>query len=108
MIYSKLLITLSLILVVSACASARTDKAIAYSNFEDGDYADAIEWIRRAESRGDVTPETKAELTYLEAQSLEKMGEYDGSEELYSYLVEQHPKSKYGYLAKSKLEKEIE
>ncbi|MEM7399441.1 MAG: hypothetical protein AAF354_10935 [Pseudomonadota bacterium] len=69
MTYAKLLLPLFVVSLVAACASQRTDKAIAYNNFEDGDYAETIEWIRRVESRGHVPPETKAELTYLEAQS---------------------------------------
>lgn len=103
MAWIKRFLTLTLAPFVVACADVRTDRTIAYSNFEDGDYANAIEWIRRAESRGDVTPEVKTELAYLEAQSFEKMGDYDRSEELYSYLVEQHPKSKYGYLARGRI-----
>lgn len=105
MINTKLLFTLFIFLIVPSCASQRTDMKIAYSNFEDGDYTETIRWIRRAESRSDVTTETKAELAYLEAQSLEKMGKYSRSQKLYSYLVEQHPKSKYGYLARCKVEK---
>lgn len=102
--YHKSLIALALALMLSACASVRTDKIIAYSNYDDGDYTDAIAWIRRAESRGNVTPAIKAELIYLEAQCLEQMGEYDMARELYTYLVDQHPKTKQGYLAQSKLD----
>ena len=102
-IRARLVLALSAISLVAACASQRTDRQIAYGNFEDGDYADTIAWIRRAESRGDVTPEVRAELTYLEARSLERMGERDEARELYNYLAERHPESKFGYLARSGL-----
>jgi len=108
MTYARLFLTLLVISLVAACASQRTDKAIAYRNFEVGDYAETVEWIRRVESRGNVPPETKAELTYLEARSLEEMGEYDSSQDLYSYLIEQHPTSKFAYRSRSKLGEEIE
>ena len=105
MSYRTLLLALAAASLVAGCASQRANKHIAYGNFEDGDYADAIAWIRRAESRGEVSAETRAELTYLEARSLEEMGERDSSEALYAYLAERHPESKYGYLARGKLER---
>ena len=104
----RVLIALGIVLLLAACASQRTDRAIAYNNFRDGDYADTISWIRRTESRGDVTPELRAELTYLEARSLDGMGEYARSEELYAYLVERHADSRYSYLARGRLAGGIE
>ena len=104
----KLLLTLATVLLVTGCATQRTDKAIAYNKFEDGNYAQTIEWIRRAESREGLTSESQAELTYLEALSLEKMGEYDSSQKLFTYLVNHHAESKYAYLASSKIKKDIQ
>ena len=99
----KILLALSAVLLITACATQRTDKAIAYNKFEDGNYTQTIQWIRRAESRGSLSPEIQAELTYLEALSLEKLGDYDSSQKLYRYLVKHHPESKYAYLARSRV-----
>ena len=101
-------LALPALVLVAACASQRTDRAIAYGHFEDGDYAGAVEWARRAASRGEVAPETEAELVYLEARALESAGERGQARALYAYLAERRPESRYGYLARDRLDGERE
>ncbi len=61
--------------------------------------------INQAEKVKSTTPELQAELTYLKALTFQKMGRYGEEEALYRYLVEQHPKSQYGCMAKEQLDK---
>lgn len=104
----KKLIVTSIFIAITGCSSMAQKGAIqlAYSNFEDRDYSDTLMYISRAENEKSVNPELKAELTYLKAQTYEKMGQYEKAKSLYQYLSEQHKKSQYGYLAAKRL-KEI-
>lgn len=104
----KLILVLATTLVV-ACSSQAQQGAIslAYSNFEDRDYEDTLKYINQAEKVESTTPEMHAELTYLKAQTFQKMGRYDEEEALYRYLIEQHPRSQYGYMAKEQLSKKL-
>ena len=105
----KKVLVLSLVIVLSACASQVQKGAItlAYSNFEDRDYEDTLIYINQAENAKETSAELKAELTYLKARTYEKMGKYSDAKALYGYLVEQHPQSQYSYLAKEKLENRL-
>ena len=105
----KKIIILSLSILLCACAAQVQKGAVqlAYSNFEDRDYEDTLKYINQAENARTTSTELKAELIYLKAQTYEKMGSYDQAISLYKYLVEQHYKSQYAYLAKEKLEKRL-
>lgn len=98
-----------LVSLIFGCASQVQRGAIrlAYSNFNDRDYEDTLKYISQAENVQHTTPELKAELTYLKAQTYEKMGEYEKAESLYKYLSEQHKESQYGYLAAKRLEQKL-
>ncbi len=100
------LLLLSLPLFLYGCSDMAQKGAInlAHSNYKAGDYRDTLEAIGRAERRGDMDPETKAELTYLKAQTYEKLSEYSKAKGLYEYLRDQHSESEYGYLAQQRLE----
>ncbi len=101
----KKIMILALFITLAACSSMQQKGSIslAYSNFQDRDYEDTLMYISRAENVKDTNPELKAELTYLKAQTYEKMGEYEKAKSLYEYLNEQHANSQYGYLAKKRL-----
>lgn len=92
-----------------SCASTMQKGAVnlAYSNFEDRDYQDTLQYISQAENEMEPSAELKAELTYLKAQTYEKMGQYEKAQGLYEYLKEQHSKSQYGYLASKRLDQKI-
>lgn len=75
----------------------------AYKEFKSEDYEETLELITLAENIKGITPEIKAELTYLKAQTYEKLGEHDKAATLYTYLSDQHANSQYGYLAAKKL-----
>ena len=98
----------ALFITLAACSGMQQKGAVslAYSNFQDRDYEDTLKYISQAENVRDTNPELKAELTYLKAQTYEKMGQYEKAKSIYEYLSEQHAKSQYGYLAAKRL-KEI-
>ena len=100
-IVTVLLLTLSL----SACASMIQSTSIekAYKKYELQEYDRTLELITRAENTEETTPEMKAELTYLKAQTYERLGKSGISTTLYEYLAKEHSNSQYGYLAAKKL-----
>ncbi len=93
------------IFLLSACAGLIQSTSIseAYKKYEAQEFEQALELISRAENFKETTPEMKAELTYLKAQSLEGIGQQKIANTLYKYLVEEHKNSQYGYLATKKL-----
>ena len=101
----KVITLIALSLLVSACASTMQIASIseAYKNFEKQDYKRTLQLINRAENSKDTTPEMKAELTYLKAQSYEHLGQQKAATTLFEYLVEEHGNSQYAYLAANKL-----
>lgn len=103
----KKVLIVSLALLVVGCASAVQTGSIsqAYANYEGKNYEETLESIRLAENISKITPELKAELTYLKAQTYEEMGRYETAETLYEYLKNQHRDSQYGYLAAKRLKK---
>ncbi len=103
----KKLTIIAFTLLLTACSSQVQQGSIqqAYSNFEDRDYEDTLMYINQAETIKSTTPDMHAELTYLKAKTFQKMGRYEEEEALYKYLLEQYPRTQYGYLAKEQLDK---
>ena len=99
--FTFLLLTLSLGACSSMIQSTSVEKA--YKEYTATKYERTLELITRAENTDETTPEMKAELTYLKAQTYERLGENGISKTLYEYLVNEHSKSQYGYLAAKKL-----
>jgi tetratricopeptide (TPR) repeat protein len=77
----------------------------AHESYNAENYEEALDKIRLAENLNKMTPELRAELTYLKAQTYEQMGRKNSAVTLYQYLKEQHPESQYGFLATQKLTK---
>jgi hypothetical protein len=96
---------LALTLFVTACASMIQSASIseAYKKYELREFELTLELITRAENAKEPTPEMKAELTYLKAQTHESLGQQKIANTLYEYLAEEHKDSQYGYLASKKL-----
>lgn len=97
------LIGLTLLMVGCSSYAQRGAVQLAYSNFNDQDYEDTLAYISQAEHARQMSPELKAELIYLKAQTYEKMGEYTKAKSLYLYLSNEHKLSQYGYLASERL-----
>ena len=95
---------LALILSLGACASLIQSTSItdAYKKYELQEFDRTLELITRAENAQETTPEMKAELTYLKAQTYESLGQQEVANTLYQYLVDQHKDSQYGYLTSTK------
>jgi len=96
---------LALTLFIAACAGTIQSASIseAYKKYEAQEFEQTLELISRAENFKETTPEMKAELTYLKAQTHESLGQQEIANTLYEYLVEEHRDSQYGYLASKKL-----
>ncbi len=102
-------ILLALTLSLGACASLIQSTSVtdAYKKYELQEFERTLELINRAENVNETTPEMKAELTYLKAQTHEKLGQQKIANTLYEYLVEEHAESQYGYLASKKLKTKL-
>ena len=100
----KILI-LVFITFLTACAGMLQSASIseAYNKYEAQEFEQTLELISRVENFKETTPEMKAELTYLKAQTHESLGHHKIADTLYEYLVEEHKDSQYGYLASKKL-----
>ncbi len=98
-------ILLALTLSLGACANLIQSTSVtdAYKNYQRQEYERTLELIIRAENAKETRPEMKAELTYLKAQTHEKLGQQKIANTLYEYLIEEHKESQYGYLAINKL-----
>ena len=104
----KQIVIISLVFLIVGCANTMQTASIveAYKEFNAEDYEETLELITQAENAKAkaTTPEMKAELTYLKAQSYEKLGYRKKANMLYEYLKEEHADSQYGYLATKRLE----
>jgi len=78
-----------------------------YKKYELQEFERTLELISRAENVKEPPPEMKAELTYLKAQTHEKLGQQKIANTLYEYLFEEHKESQYGYLASKKLKTKL-
>lgn len=98
-------ILLALALLVVACASTIQSASLseAYKKYELQEFERTLELITRAGNMKETTPEMRAELTYLKAQTHEGLGQKEIAITLYEYLAEEHKDSQYGYLASKKL-----
>ena len=101
----KKVLLLTLTLFATACASTIQSASVseAYKRFELQDFERTLELISRAENIRETNPEMKAELTYLKAQTYERLGRQETAKTLYEYLAEEHQDSQYGYFASEKL-----
>lgn len=103
------LLLLVLIIFLTACAGMIQSASIseAYKKYEAQEYDRTLELITQAENFKETTPEMRAELTYLKAQTHENLGQQKIATTLYEYLVEEHQDSQYGYLASEKLKTKL-
>lgn len=101
----KLIPLFLLVTLISGCAGIAQKGALnsAYSNFEDGDYEDVIQLTSQADNFKEPTHEMKAEIIYLRALALEKLGREDEATGLFTYLSEDYKDTQYGYMAIEKL-----
>lgn len=99
------LVLLAATLSLGACASLIQTASIseAYKHYELEQYERALELITQAENAEVMSTETKAELTYLKAETYEKLGKSEIAHTLYEYLAQEHCNSQYGYLAAKQL-----
>ena len=100
---------LALTLFVAGCVGTIQSVSLseAYKKYELQEFERTLELITRAENVKQTTPEMKAKLTYLKAQTHESLGQQKIANTLYEYLAEEHKYSQYGYLARNKLNKKL-
>lgn len=96
---------ITLMLLITACAGIMQTATIseAYKKYELQQFKQTLKLIIRAENVTNITPEMKAELTYLKAQTHEGLEQPQIAHQLYKYLIEHHKDSQYSYLASKKL-----
>lgn len=104
----KKVVLVGLILSLAGCASLAQTGSVskAYETYERGRYAKTLKLITQAENFSTVTPELRAELTYLRAQTYRKLSQNEKAYTLFEYLKDQHKDSQYGYLAAKHLEQQ--
>lgn len=92
-------------LSLGACTSLIQTASIseAYKHYELQQYERTLELITQAENADEMSAETQAELTYLKAQTYERLGKRDIARTLYEYLSLEHSHTQYGYLAVERL-----
>ena len=93
------------VIFLTACAGTIQSASIseAYKKFAAQEFEQTLVLISRAENFKETTPEMKAELSYLKAQTYESLEQQKLANTLYEYLAEEHRESQYGYLASKKL-----
>jgi outer membrane protein assembly factor BamD (BamD/ComL family) len=102
---SRVIFLLLISITISGCAGMAQQGALsrAYSNFQDGDYEDVIELTSNAERYQEPTHQMKAEIIYLKALALEKLGREKEAQGLFKYLSQEFIDTQYGFMAKEKL-----
>lgn len=99
------LLLLAATLSLGGCASLIQSASVseAYKHYELHKYERTLELITQAENADATSDKLKAELTYLKAQTYERLGRYETAQTLYEYLAKEHGKTQYGYLAAKQL-----
>jgi len=99
------LLLLAATLSLGGCASLIQSASVseAYKHYDLQKYKRTLELITQAENADAMSDEMKAELTYLRAQTYEKLGLKETAQTLYEYLAREHSNSQYGYLAVKQL-----
>jgi len=100
-----ILLLLTATLSLGGCASLIQSASVseAYKHYELQKYERTLELITQAENADAMSDDMKAELTYLKAQTYERLGLYDTAQALYEYLAKEHGKTQYGYIAAKQL-----
>jgi lipoprotein NlpI len=100
-----ILLILAATLSLGGCASLIQSASVseAYKHYELQKYERTLELITQAENADAMSDDMKAELTYLKAQTYERLGLYDTAQALYEYLAKEHGKTQYGYIAVKQL-----
>jgi hypothetical protein len=80
--------------VVETTSGSTTNEALDRRSFEGE--ADMISHI---EAVSEQNAEDIAELAYIKAQTLSAIGEIDDARVLYTFLVDEHRTTEFGYLA---------
>lgn len=97
---------LLLALAFTGCAAMAQKGAFSRANkaIKEKRYEDALIHVARAEKYAEITPELKAEATFLRAQSYEGVGRIPDAIGAYKYLVATFGDTSYAYQAKERLE----
>ena len=100
-----ILLLLAATLSLGGCASLIQSASVseAYKHYELQKYERTLDLITQAENADAMSDDMKAELTYLKAQTYERLGLYDTAQALYEYLAKEHGKTQYGYIAVKQL-----
>ena len=75
----------------------------AYSNYKKGDYEDVLALTSQAEQYKEPSHELKAEILFLRALALEKLGRDEEAQGTFKFVSTKFSDTEYGFRAKEKI-----
>jgi len=100
------------VFILTGCASTSSTSSTgtvntyldqAYEAYENADYGSVILLTSKAENYEKPSHNMKAEIIFLKALSLDKLGRTDEAQGIYRYLSAEFGNTEYGYKADEKL-----
>jgi outer membrane protein assembly factor BamD (BamD/ComL family) len=92
--------------LVSACTRLSLDHHLneAYRSYEQGECADAVLELSKAERRSRSRSYLQPEISLLRGQCLERQGFFADAAQTYRFIIERYPSSEYAFRARARLE----
>ncbi len=107
---NKLTLLIIASLLMTGCATSGTSTGTvnkylnkAYESYEIAEYGNVILLTSQAENYEKPSHNMKAEIIFLKALALEKLGRNDEAHGIYRYLSAEFNNTEYGYKADEKL-----
>ena len=94
---------LALLFLMFSLSGCTTSLQSAESNFNEGNYLNAIKKARTATAfagYGDNDDDTRAHILFIEAESYHHLNEQEKAFGIYSYICQNYPNTKYGSISK--------
>lgn len=102
----RTLIILTLLAATAGCTRWSLDRHLnnAYSSYEDGDCADVMLELSKAERKSRSRQYLQPEISLLRGQCLERQKLFVDAAQTYQFIIARYPTSEYAYRAKARLE----
>ena len=100
----NLIICVSLIFFIGCTGMAQKGAlGRAYSNYKKGDYEDVLALTSQAENFKEPSHQLKAEILFLRALALEKLGRDKEAQGIFKFLAANFSDTEHGFRAKEKI-----
>lgn len=99
-----LLLFVSVALIAGRASAQKGALSRAYGNYKKGDYEDVIALTSRAENYGGPSRSMRAEILFLMAMALEKLGRHSEAQGVLKFISDKFGDTAYGYRAGAKVE----